>query len=476
MKTVLILGGGFLGLRIAYLLKKLGHRPILVEKGDRLGGMVQTFCRSRDGGLYRFDYGPHLFFNEYRQEYEALIGEDLRPLVDRFLMWTEGRFLSYPIRLGEVLSHMGVVGSADALWEVARNRAFGERMAREGDDLEAFMTNRFGKRLFETFYSPYIEKCTGLSIGETSVQWAQERTNVTGNGLISTLVQKALSLVSRRTGTNDPTAGAISAFYPRLGSGQICDAMARDLAREDVHLRTEILSLTLNNSRVSELTVRTDAGSRSLTGDLYISTIPLPGLFNAFRPALDPQALQAAQALRYRGLRLVNLILDRPRALGGLEVFSMDPDQLFKRVYEPKAMSPDMAPPGRTSLCLEVCESEGDPVSRMTDGDLIQSCLRGLKDMGAILSDREVLDSFIVRMSHAYPVYRRGFAADRDRLLDRISSIQNLVTSGRQGLFRYHAMTNETMAMAADVVQWVEGFQGSKTGISGASQWGRNFF
>ena len=42
-KNIVILGGGFAGLRIAYLLNNLGYHVSIIEKNNKMGGMVQTY-------------------------------------------------------------------------------------------------------------------------------------------------------------------------------------------------------------------------------------------------------------------------------------------------------------------------------------------------------------------------------------------------------------------------------------------------
>ena len=51
------------------------------------------------------------------------------------------------------------------------------------------------------------------------------------------------------------------------------------------------------------------------------------------------------------------------------------------------------------------------------------------------------------RLSHAYPIYTRGYQQHFDRLDDWVSRIDGLLSFGRQGLFA-HDNTHHTMAMA----------------------------
>ena len=61
-KNIVILGGGFTGLRIDYLLNKLDYHVSIIEKNNEIGGIVQTYEYEYEGERFLFDYGPHLFF------------------------------------------------------------------------------------------------------------------------------------------------------------------------------------------------------------------------------------------------------------------------------------------------------------------------------------------------------------------------------------------------------------------------------
>jgi|GEM_PF-737460 len=479
-RRVLVLGGGFTGLRTAFLLHRLGHRVAVVEREAKLGGMVATFERNFRGHRFLFDFGPHLFFKEYLEEYRALVGSDMLTLTDRFTMCVGGTVLSYPPRPAEMFLKMGPLRSAAYVFDYLAGKALRPFQPQGPSSLDESLSRRFGKKLFRDFYEPYIVKCCGLAVGETDIQWARERENVSGRSLASNLLNKIRAACSAATrarlrSSNDPAASEITAWYPRHGSGQLCDAMAAGLDGAEIHLETAVESITLGGGGVRSVSV-SKAGRRfSLEADLVVSTIPLPGLASLLDPP-DIPAREAASSLRYRTVRLVNLIVDKPRALDSLELFSMDPSHLFKRVYEPKAMSPEMAPPDMTSLCLEVCCTAGDAVSNMGEEEIASSCVASLCGLGVLDSPAQVLDSFVLNMPWAYPIYHKGFENARSCVLGRIAQIPNLITCGRQGIFRYHSMTNEVMETADSIVRFVESGSTKADADNRRSPWGQSFY
>lgn len=474
--SIVILGGGFAGLRIAYLLNNLGYRVSIIEKHGKLGGMVQTFEYEYEGERFFFDFGPHLFFEDYVKEYRKLLGTDLLSLSSRFCMYTNNATLSYPIRLLEMFTKMNPITSILYVIDYLMNGAKLILSNDKNDSLKTFMTRRFGKKLYDDFYSPYIEKCTGLSSDQISVLWGKEREHVSGKSLVGNIINKIRALLSSGTGeqTNSPSANSITAWYPRRGAGLLCDAMTATLNPELSYLNSNIECINVKDQSVQDIIISINGITKKISGDYYISTLPLPELINFLLPDAVNKS-DECQKIQYRSVRLVNLILYQERVLDCLEIFSMDKQHLFKRIYEPKAMSSFMAPSGKTSLCLEVCCTKGDEIEKMSKTELVARCVEDLIRMDILKSTDVVKDAFIVEMPHAYPIYSKSFEVERQKLLEVVSGLDNLITCGRQGLFRYHAMTNEIMEMADRVASFLEGNRDKRSVEDNNSKWGAFF-
>ena len=95
----IILGGGLTGLTIAYYLKKSGYKIKLLEKNDRVGGVIQTI--TEDGFVY--ETGPNSgvvgsieaaeLFDELKEKCKLEIANDESK--DRWI-WKNGRWQSLP--------------------------------------------------------------------------------------------------------------------------------------------------------------------------------------------------------------------------------------------------------------------------------------------------------------------------------------------------------------------------------------------
>src|SRR6187200_3023476 len=170
-QTTLVLGGGPAGLTAGYLLGKAGRDVVVLEAEDQVGGLAKTV--EVDG--YRFDLGGHRFFTksvEVDTLWHEVLGEEflLRPRMSR-IFWNN-RYLDYPLRGPDVVKKLGPVELTRvfASYLAATTRKKGNE-----ESYEEWVTNRFGKRLFELFFRTYTEKVWGVSTKELRAEWAAQR-------------------------------------------------------------------------------------------------------------------------------------------------------------------------------------------------------------------------------------------------------------------------------------------------------------
>jgi protoporphyrinogen oxidase len=147
-RPVVALGGGPAGLTAGYLLAKQGKPVIVLESTDQVGGIARTDVREG----YRFDLGGHRFFTKVREVddlwHEILADEFLKRPRQSRIYWNH-KFLDYPLQGMDVMKKLGPVDLTKALlsylWAAIKPKG------RE-DTFEQWVTNRFGKWLFNQFF------------------------------------------------------------------------------------------------------------------------------------------------------------------------------------------------------------------------------------------------------------------------------------------------------------------------------------
>src|SRR6059058_2539274 len=170
-KPTIVLGGGPAGLTAAYLLAKMGLPVIVLEAEDQVGGIART--EVRDG--YRFDLGGHRFFTKAKEVdalwHEIMKEEFLRRPRQSRIYWN-GKFLEYPLQGMDVIRKLGPVEltrcGMSYLWAAIKPKG------RE-DSFEQWVSNRFGRRLYQHFFKTYTEKLWGVSTAEIRSEWAAQR-------------------------------------------------------------------------------------------------------------------------------------------------------------------------------------------------------------------------------------------------------------------------------------------------------------
>src|SRR5437763_11720611 len=208
---VVVMGAGPAGLSAAYEMPPHAPPVTVVEKDPRqVGGLARTLefmgCR--------FDVGPHRFFSK-SPEIEALwsevLGKEIRPVSRLTRIMYRGKFFDYPIRASNAFLNLGPVETARCLISYAQARM---RPVVDPQSFEDWVSNQFGRRLFEIFFKTYTEKVWGISCKDISADWAAQR--IKGLSLSSAVVNALLP--GRRSGEVIKTL--IDTFrYPRKGPG-----------------------------------------------------------------------------------------------------------------------------------------------------------------------------------------------------------------------------------------------------------------
>ncbi len=407
-------------------------RVMVLERNGYVGGL----CRTIHHNGYKFDLGGHRWFTK---------NEDLnrwfRELMEGEIVWVDrisriyygGKYFNYPVRFGDVVRKSGPLTILHAglsfLWAVVKN-ALGSKPPVTMRDA---YVRQFGYKLYDMFFRLYSEKVWGLPCDQLSADWVTQRSK----GLsIWTVIRDALA------GSGGKVVSLIEQFmYPRDGYMRIPERMAEDItaAGSEVVLGSTVTRITYNGPRDFVITYSQDGVEKTTKADAVVSTIPLGLLARIFEPQCDDAVTNAAQALVFRDLITVNVMINRPQVTGDTWLYVQDHDILFGRIHEPKNWSPAMVPDdGVTSLVLECFCSRGDDIWSMSDEDVAARCIDDLVTKLEFIDRDDVVDTNVARVTQAYPVYDLQYKQRIDVIQDFLQSFNGLYTVGRGGTFRYN--------------------------------------
>jgi len=431
-RTVIV-GAGPAGLTAAFELARLGRDAIVFEADEQVGGISRTVVFRG----CRLDIGGHRFFTkvpEIERLWQEILGDDLivRPRMSR--IFYGGKFFDYPLRPMNALRGLGVVEAVRVLASYAHAQLFPVADERTFD---AWVSNRFGRRLFEVFFKTYTEKVWGMPCSEISAAWAAQRIK---NLDLMTAIRNALL---GSAGTGGPVvASLIERFhYPRLGPGMMWER-CRDLAAaRGVHtrLRTRVVRVLHDGGRVHAIdVVGPDGDTRREPCDTLISSMPVGDLVRAMDPAPPAEVLDAARRLRHRDFLIVALIVNRDQLFPDNWIYVHSPEVHVGRVQNFKNWSPDMVDdPAVSFIGLEYFTNQGDGLWARSDEELIALGTAEGATIG-LFSPGEVRAGTVVRMPKAYPVYDGEYEQHLQTLRGWLDRMDNLFTVGRNGLHRYN--------------------------------------
>jgi protoporphyrinogen oxidase len=445
-KHVLIIGAGPAGLTVGAELVKAGYRVTVFEKDPAyVGGLARTVQHNG----FRFDIGGHRFFSKnplvtawWR---ERLPGDFLK--VRRLSrIYYDGKYFNYPLKALNAFWNLGSWTSFRCLASYIRARLFPVMPETSFQD---WVSNRFGKVLFELFFKTYTEKVWGTPCDQISADWAAQRIR---NLSIASAIGNALRPGFLAPKTDIKTL--IEEFeYPRMGPGMMWENVRDGIlaAGGSVLMGHDVIALNHKDGRIVSVTARDMAGQeRSFEADYVIATCPLRETVCAFHPSLPSAVVEAAQRLRYRDFITVIVIIEKDRLFPDQWIYVHSPEVKLGRIQNFNNWSPFMVPaPGVTCLGLEYFCNEGDETWSASEQTLVALAKRELGVLGLLGAER-VLDTCVVRMPKTYPVYTPDYAETVQTIRDHLAPFKNLQVIGRNGMHKYnnqdHAMMTAMFA------------------------------
>ena len=440
-KQVVIIGAGPAGLTAAYELAKLNLHPIVLEKGERVGGLART----EDYKGFFFDMGGHRFFTkveEVNKLWRHLLGENFlrRPRLSR--IYYNRKFFDYPLKPLNALAGLGLWESLLIALSYIKWRL---RPYPQEETFEQWVTNRFGKRLFQTFFKTYTEKVWGIPCSELKAEWAAQR--------IKDLSLKTVVL-SMFVKPKKTIKTLIDQFdYPRRGPGMMWNTVKEQVESRGglVRLNTQVAGIRIKGKCIDSVLVANNGHEEIIRGTDFISSMPITEFIKNLDPAPSAEVLEAAEKLKYRDFLTVCLIVNKPNLFPDNWIYIHDPEVKLGRIQNFKNWSPDMVPDlTKTSLGLEYFCTEGDGLWGMSDAELIELGKRELNRIG-LASPADIEDGCVFRVQKAYPIYDSEYRGYLATVKNFVAGLENYQTIGRNGLHRYnnqdHAMVTGMLAV-----------------------------
>lgn len=436
VSSTVVIGAGPAGLVTAYELVKKGHPATVLEQSDKVGGISRT--ETYKG--YRFDIGGHRFFTkvgEVQALWKEILGDDFIQVPRMSRIYYRNRFFDYPLSITNTLKNLGPIDSSLIVLSYLKARAQAKLNPDvEAENFEDWVTERFGSRLYRTFFKSYTEKVWGIPCDKIQAEWAAQR--IKGLSL-------SKAVINAMFGSND-TKTLIKEFdYPVLGPGMMwekCQSLIEETGSV-VAMNTRALKVERTGMRIdrviAEKRTRTGGETFEVAGDNFVSSMPVSALVKRLDPPAPPEVIEAANGLKYRDFLIVPIVVDIKSLFPDNWIYIHSPEFRVGRIQNFKNWSPAMVPdPSKTCLGMEYFCSEGDDIWERDDAELIKLASEEIVGLGLVPDIKLVEDGTVIRQKKAYPVYDGDYRQHLAVLQDYMEGFENLQTVGRNGMHRYN--------------------------------------
>lgn len=383
---VAIVGGGIVGVSLAYFLSRGGHTVVLYEASDQIGGLAGTI-RLGEVEVDRF-YHTILSSDTHMQALarELGIADRLRFRPTASAFFHEGRL--YPMTTLRDFMAFPLLGAMDRLrLALTILAAYGHRDWRclEEISVEEWLVRWGGRRAFQHLWRPMLRaKFDGRfeDLPATYI-WARLiRTRSTRRGIAQ----------QERAG------------YLIGGHMTMIRAMARavEAAGGEIRLRTPVQEIVVEGGRVTG--VRVD-GAVELC-DAAVITLN-PPLVPRLLPGIDGPWVDDLRSWRYLGIVCVLLALDRPLT-DYWTVYIADDSVPFTGIIETTHYIDPADVGGYHLVYLPKYVAWDSPWLRQGDSEILEAWLEHLRRMFPAFRSEWIRHARVHRERYVEPLFHRG--------------------------------------------------------------------
>ena len=437
----------------------------LLEAQDFLGGLATTLRGTTGAG---FDFGPHAYHARNQRVlnmFKEIASDGFPARAKNVRIKFRGKYYKYPLEALDIAKSMSPFLAARAFADYSLEALRRKIRPRKLVSAEDWVVQAMGRTLYGLFFGPYTTKVWGVPPSELAASFAQHRIpHISLMKVITSSLRKGRAKISGTEHRYAPLV--VELYYPPRGAGLISERMAARIrkanAANQTRTNTLVTRIETQGDRVTAVWCRQVPSTKSggqltqlasgkepsgnpyasaitpeerIACDSIVNTIPLPALIDLLGDAVSPEAKAAARVLRFRALTIVGLRVKKPLALPAQSIYFTN--KTFNRLSETRNYGgSDICGPDETVLLCDITCDIGDKIWNASAEDLGRQCAKELVEEG-FMKESDLAESVVLRSTFGYPVYMVGYEQAIDTLMKELMRFGNLVTGGRQGLYKY---------------------------------------
>jgi protoporphyrinogen oxidase len=384
-----IVGGGMLGLALAWRLSGMGHRVTVLEAADHLGGLADAW----ELGDITWDRHYHvtLLSDSYLRTIlkELDLDEQMKWVQTRTGFYVDGKLYSMSSSL-EFLKFppLGLIDKFRLGWTIFKASRIKDWKSLEQIPVADWLCRLSGRRTFEKIWLPLLKAKLGEAYKETSAAF-----------IWATI---ARMYAARRTGLKKEMFGYLPGGYARL-----LERFEERLVERGVTLCTNSVVERVTRQEDGNLRVVLHDGSHD-SFDRVVITAPA-NIAVRITPQLEPEEKSRLNSVKYLGIVCASLLTRTP--LGPYYVTNITDDWVpYTGVIEMTALVDPNQFGGRSLIYLPKYAAADDPVFAKSDDEIKQSSLAALARMYPHFRPEDVQAFRVSRVRQVFALSTLGYS------------------------------------------------------------------
>lgn len=447
--NVVIVGAGISGLTLGSELAAQGIPVTIIERESSVGGLARSYSYA-NGAI--FDIGPHRFHTDDKKVQsfiENVLGDNVITIGRDSQLFLFGKYLPWPITLKNVIAlppSMLIQSGLDLI--LPKKKA-------KSESFEDYIIEKYGKTLYKVFFKSYTEKFLDYSCSNLHRDWAEagiNRATIDKQVKTGSLVELIKSVLFAK----NPDTRFI---YPKKGgTGAFCESLADRLRKNNARIIT--------SNTVSSITSRAGKIEKVVTSngdEIPADYVFWSGSLGDLRRIGN--APQSVPELHYVSTVLFNYVVSEYAPQGFQWCYFGDRDMEVDRISVPRNFNPDLMPPGKEGLCIEVTAEENS--SAWKDSARYDCIIETFMLHAKLITSLDSIeDLHIEKVRQTYPLYVLNYPRKLKANMDWVDhEWSNLALLGRTGRFWYNNMDHSIAASLSVAERFADDYKRDKLRI-----------